>query len=412
MEELGAGKVMAQDIDEYPSPMEAKACPIRVSRISRIMGVPLTSDQVKSILIRLEMDVRGEGDTLTVRPPSVRQDLEKEIDYVEEVARIYGYDQLPVTLAKGNSGAEKSEARKLIDLTKDTLCGLGVNEIQTYSFVSPKGVDMVGLSQDAKERDFVPLINPLGEENSVMRTLLTPNMLEVLARNYTRNIESAKAFELGNTFHDLGSQENELPLEELSLALGCYGENESFFTLKGIISGLLIKLGIPQAEYQTSKGRGTYHPGRCADILIGGTPLGIIGEIHPEVAKNYGIATKAYIAELSFEQILKLADTKRIYRPLAKYPATDRDIALLVKEDTQVGQLEKIIKAHGTQLLESVKLFDVYRGNQVEEGKKSCAFTLVYRAKDRTLKEEEVNSIHQEVLNALKEEANAVLREV
>ncbi|MDX9889000.1 MAG: phenylalanine--tRNA ligase subunit beta [Anaerovoracaceae bacterium] len=412
MEELGAGKVMAHDIDQYPSPMEAKACPIRVSRISSIMGVPLTSEQVKNILLRLQMDVSGEGDTLIVRPPSVRQDLEKEIDYVEEVARIYGYDQLPVTVAKGNSGAEKTEARRLIDLTKETLCALGVNEIQTYSFVSPKGLDMIGLSKDAKERDFIPLINPLGEENSVMRTLLTPNMLEVLARNYNRNIESARAFELGNTFHSLGSQENDLPLEELSLALGCYGENESFFTLKGIISELLIKLGIPQPEYQTSDGRGTYHPGRCADILLATTPLGIIGEIHPEVAKNSGITTKVYIAELSFEQILKEADTMRLYKPLAKYPATDRDIALLVKEDTQVGDLERIIKAHGTELLESVQLFDVYRGNQVEAGKKSCAFNLVYRAKDRTLKEEEVNSIHQEVLNALKEDANAVLREM
>ena len=412
MEELGAGRVMAKAVDMYPTPMEAKPCSIRVSRISNIMGVPLTTEVVKSILTRLKMEVTGEGDTLIVIPPTVRQDLEKEIDYVEEVARIYGYDQLPVTVAKGNSAAEKSETRQLIDLAKDTLCALGVNEIQTYSFVSPKGVDAIRLPQDAVERDFVRLINPLGEENSVMRTILTPNMLETLARNYTRNLDQVRAFEIGNIFHSLGSSEEGLPTEELSLALGCYGKEESFFTLKGIISQLFVKLGIPQAEYRASKGRGTYHPGRCAQIKVGDMPIGIIGEIHPEIAKDFGIDTKVFGAEMSFDVLIKEANIKRVYVPLAKYPSINRDIALLVKEDTQVGDLEKIIKAHGTDLLVKVQLFDVYRGNQVEEGKKSCAFTLEYRAKDRTLKEEEVNSIHQEVLNALKEEANAVLREI
>lgn len=412
MEEIGAGKVVAKEIDQYPSPMESKTCSIRVSRISHIMGVPLTTEEVKSILSRLEMIVTGDGDLLTVTPPTVRQDLEKEIDYVEEVARIYGYDQLPVTVAKGNSAAEKSETRQLIDLTKDTLCALGVSEIQTYSFVSPKGVDMIRLPKDAKERGFVRLVNPLGEENAVMRTLLTPNMLETLGRNYTRKQDQVKLFEIGNTFHSLGTIENGLPREELSLVFGCYGKDESFFALKGIIAELLVKLGAPQLEYKISEGRGTYHPGRCANMVIGDMYIGIIGEIHPEVAKNYGIDTKAYIAEIHYDQLIKLADVKRVYSPLAKYPATDRDIALLVKEDTQVGELEKIIKAHGTELLEDVQLFDVYRGNQVEDGKKSCAFTLLYRAKDRTLKDEEVNIIHQEVLNALKEEANAVLREI
>ena len=412
MEELEAGKVVAKAIDIYPTLMEPKPCAIRVSRISSIMGIPLTVEDVRSILTRLEMEVTGSGDVLTVTPPTVRQDLEKEIDYVEEVARIYGYDQLPVTVPKGNSASEKSETRQLIDLAKDALCALGANEIQTYSFVSPKSVDMIRLPQDALERDFVRLINPLGEENSVMRTLLTPNMLEVLGRNYTRNLNQARAFELGNVFHSLGSLEYGLPIEELSLVLGFYGKDESFFTLKGVLYQLFIKLGIPEPEYLESQGRGTYHPGRCAQIMIGDTSCGIIGEIHPEVSKDYGIETKAYIAELSFDSLIKLANIKRAYRPLDKYPATTRDIALLVKEDTQVGLLEKIIKAYGTELLEKVQLFDVYRGDQVEDGKKSCAFTLLYRAKDRTLKEEEVNKIHQNVLKALKEEANAVLREI
>lgn len=412
MEELGAGKVEAKAIDMYPTPMESKPCIIRVNRIGNIMGVPLTTEEVKRILTRLEMEVTGEGNVLTVTPPTVRQDLEKEIDYVEEVARIYGYDQLPVTVPKGNSAAEKSETRQLIDLAKGTLCALGANEIQTYSFVSPKSIDMIRLPKDAPERDFVRLINPLGEENSVMRTLLTPNMLEVLGRNYTRNLEQAKAFELGNIFHSLGSLEDGLPAEELHLVLGCYGKNESFFTLKGILSQLFIKLGIPQPEFKASQGRGTYHPGRCAEIIICNTTFGIIGEIHPEVANDYGIDTKVYVAELSFDSLIKAANVKRLYAPLAKYPAINRDIALLVKEEALVGDLEKIIKAHGTELLEKVQLFDVYRGNQVEDGKKSCAFNLVYRAKDRTLKEEEVNRIHQDVLNALKEDANAVLREV
>ncbi len=412
IEILGAGKVTKGSVDVYPGKPEAYSVNVRVDRVNKVLGTDIPEKKMKDILESLEMEVTGLGNNMKVTPPSVRLDLQEEIDFIEEIARIYGYDKLPTTLPKGNEEAGKSKERSLKDLTRDIMTALGANEVQTYSFVSPKGVDNIRIDEDSWERNFVRLLNPLGEENSVMRTILTPNMMEVLGRNFSRNIAKVRAFEIGNTFFKSLDEEDALPDERDSMAIGCYGEGESFFTLKGMLEELFAFLGIKGTSYVPESDYGVYHPGRCARIMYQDTELGIMGEVHPDVADKYGIGTRCYCCELAFDQVMKHADTMRLYKPLPKYPAISRDIALLVSEDAYVAEIESIIKEVGGKLLESVTLFDVYRGKQVQEGKKSVAFNLTYRASDKTLTDEEVVKVHTKVLDALREKLDAVLREM
>ncbi|HWQ77723.1 MAG TPA: phenylalanine--tRNA ligase subunit beta [Anaerovoracaceae bacterium] len=412
IELLGAGTVTKGSVDVYPSKAETYSVNVRVDRVNSILGIDLSGKEMEEILESLEMEVARLGNTMKVTPPSIRQDLQEEIDFVEEIARIYGYDKMPVTLPKGNSEAGKSKGWALKDLTREIMTAMGANEVQTYSFVSPRGVDSVRIDEDSWERNFVRLINPLGEENSVMRTILTPNMMDVLARNYSRNISKVRAFEIGNTFFKNLDEEDALPDERDSMVIGCYGEGESFFTLKGMLEELFAFLGIYGAAYVPESEYGVYHPGRCARIMYKDTELGIIGEIHPDVTDKYDIGTRSYCSELFFDQVMKHADTVRFYKPLPKYPSIVRDIALLVKEDVYIAEMENVIREAAGKLLESVALFDIYRGKQVQEGRKSVAFTLTYRAADRTLTDEEVVKVHQKVLGALKEKLDAVLRDV
>ncbi|HVI42173.1 MAG TPA: phenylalanine--tRNA ligase subunit beta [Anaerovoracaceae bacterium] len=412
IELLGAGTVAKGSVDVYPVKAEAYPVTVRVDRVNAVLGIELSGKEMEGILESLEMEVTRLGNNMKVTPPTIRQDLEEEIDFIEEIARIYGYDKMPVTLPKGNSEAGKSRERALKDLTRDIMSGMGANEVQTYSFVSPKGVDNVRIDEDSWERNFVRLINPLGEENSVMRTILTPNMMEVLGRNFSRNIGKVRAYEIGNTFFKSLDDEEALPDERDSMVIGCYGEGESFFTLKGMLEELFAFLGIYRTSYVPESDYGVYHPGRCTRIMYQDTELGIMGEVHPDVTEKYGIGAKCYCCELAFDQVMKHADTERFYKPLPKYPAISRDIALLVKEDIYVAEMESIINEVGGKLLESVALFDVYRGKQVLPGRKSVAFTLTYRAIDRTLTDEEVVKVHQKVLDALREKLDAVLREM
>lgn len=424
IEMLGAGKVCKGSVDVYPNPETAKTIDIRVDRINKVLGIEISREEMVKYLEGLEIKVEGEGNIMTVTPPTVRQDLLTEEDYIEEVARLYGYDKLPVTLPKSNTEAGMSYERQLRDLTRESLCGLGLNEIQTYSFVSPKGIDNVRIGEDSWERAFVRLLNPLGEENSVMRTILTPNMMEVLARNYTRNIDSVKAFEIGNTFMESMLGEDHLPDEQYSLCIGMYGKDADFFALKGVVEELLTILGIHDVKFIAESEYGVYHPGRCARIAVKSTKdltvwgnefdeIGIMGEIHPDVAENYGMdGVRIYCCEIMFDTIIRHANTEVVYTPLPKYPSTSRDIALLVDEAVQVGDIIDVITQVDDTILEDVQLFDVYRGKQVDEGKKSVAFTLTYRDKNKTLTDEDVAAVHNKVLEALKEKINAVLREM
>lgn len=421
IELIGAGKVVGGSVDIYPERAEAKTVHARVCRINHVLGIEIPREQMISYLKSLEMKVEGEGDDMYVTAPTVRQDIEIEEDIIEEVARLYGYDNLPVTIPKGNNQASQSYDRDIKDLARDVMSAMGANEIQTYSFVSPKGIDSVGIAQDSWERDFVKILNPLGEDTSVMRTILTPQMLEVMGRNYSRNRESMRAYEIGNTFmaNQLG-----LPFESDNIAIGFYGRDEDFFTLKGVVEELLYKLGIRDLEFVPESEYGIYHPGRCARIIARHTAqlengpeeeeveLGIMGEVHPDVAEKYGIGTRAYCAELFFGTMVELSNTVKQYKPLPKYPSITRDIALVVDESMSVGEIEKVIWGAGAEILTSIKLFDIYRGEQVGAGKKSVAFNLTYRHSDKTLKDEDVQAAHAKVLDALKEKLDINLREM
>ena len=289
IELIGAGKVCRGSVDNYPNPETAKTIDIRVDRINHVLGIDITREDMVSMLESLEIKVEGSGNVMTVTPPTVRQDLLEEEDYIEEVARLYGYDKLPVTLPKGNCEAGISDERALRDLTRNSLCGMGLNEIQTYSFVSPKGVDNVRIDEDSWERAFVRIINPLGEENSVMRTILTPNMLEVLGRNYSRNIDSVKAFEIGNTFMANMLGDDKLPDEQYSLCIGMYGKDEDFYSLKGVVTELLRIMGIRNIGFVAESEYGVYHPGRCARITVTPKPE---AEFHDGCYLFFGKETK------------------------------------------------------------------------------------------------------------------------
>ncbi len=412
IEAIGAGVSIRGMIDEYPRPYHSKQTQVRVTRINKLLGLDLHIGEMLQIFHRLEIDTQGFSSVvISVTPPSVRRDLVIEEDYAEEIARIYGYDRLPVTMPAMECQALKSPEQSFRDEMRDTLVGLGLDEITTYSFVSPKLADKVRDAADSPLRDTVKILNPLGEDTSVMRTALLPNLLEVLGRNSSRNNPKMVCFEIGNTFRTALNEEG-IPDESYAIALGGYGEGIDFFALKGIVEALFDKLGLPAREYVALTDDPTYHPGRTAAVYAGGELLGRLGELHPEVAENFGVTGKAYGAEFAVDKLFALARKEIVYRPLPKFPGSSRDIALVIDEATEVGRVEDRIREAGGALLESVKLFDIYRGSQVPAGKKSVAYSLMYRSPDHTLTEDEVVSAHNRVLSELATGFNAALREL
>ena len=409
IEQTGAGKVVSGAVDIYPTKVEAHTVDVRVDRVNKILGTDISSEEMSGIMQKLEISVEGQGNILKATPPTIRMDLNEEIDFSEEVARIYGYANLDVSSHKDNCEAGITESRMLRDITGNTLTGLGLNEIQTYSFVSPKGVDAIGIPQDSDKRDFVKLINPLGEENSVMRTVLLPAMLEVLERNYKRNIFEAGAFEIGNTF--VNKKDDRLPEERFAISLGFYGKGKDFFTLKGIIETVLNVLGIADYEFSGYEDTMTYHPGRCAKLVVNDKEAGLLGELHPDVLDKYGIEERAYASEIDMEWLIENADIMRYYEPLPRYPFITRDISLVVKEDVSVREIENLAKKDGGKLLKNMTLFDKYTGKQIPDGMKSLSFNMIYRADDRTLTDEEVVPVHQRILDTLNTKLGAVLRD-
>lgn len=409
IEELEAGVVVGGLLDIYPSPLENKVIEARVNKINSLIGIKLTAEEMSAIFVKLGLTTEIKGDTITVRVPHYRLDLEKEIDLVEEVARIYGYDEIGATLPMGAEWGAKTNGQHIEDITKDVLVSLGLNEVVTYSFVSPKQLDMIRTDENSILRQQIKLLNPLGEEYSIMRTTLLPNLLEVIARNNNRKVESVKAFEIGNLFIPKEVPVTSLPIEKKSLVIGKYGEGEDFFSMKGAVEELFDKLGIKGYEFIPESNHPTYHPGRCANIQWENHILGTIGEIHPKVIENYDINTRVYASEIDYNIILQLVKLDRIYKALPKYPAMNRDMALLVKDEVTNGEIISIINKNGGKILETSSLFDVYKGKQIGSGYKSMAYSLTFRASDRTLTDEEVTKVYDKILVKL-EEVDAKLR--
>ena len=408
IEELGCGTVLNGMIDNYSKKQEIQKIVVNPERINKLLGVNVSMDQFINILENLEFKCNLiASDKLELEVPSFRLDIQEDADILEEIARIYGYDNIPAATLEGNATAGvKTDKQKFMDKIKSNAIAVGLNEILTYSFVSPRGVDKINLDSNDEKREFVKIINPLGEETSVMRTTLIPNMLNVISTNSAHKVEEVYAFECGNTF----KPQEGLPVETKKLAIGMYGKEVDFFTIKGAVETVLKNIGFNGYEIEPETKNLTFHPGRCAKLVYNNICIGTFGELHPDVLENYDLNQRVYIAEINVDLVFENLNNVKVYNPLPKYPSTTRDIALLVKDEVFVKQIEDIIKANGEDILESYQLFDVYKGAQIEEGHKSIAYSITYRSKDKTLTDEEVAKVHDKIVNELSEKLNANLR--
>lgn len=408
IEELGCGTVLNGMLDYYPQKEEVQKVTVNPVRINKLLGVNVPMDQFINILESLEFKCNlVSSEVLELEVPTFRLDITEDADILEEIARIYGYDNIPSASLEGNATAGvKTEKQKFIDNVKSNSIACGLNEILTYSFVSPRGVDKINLPADDEKRNFVKIMNPLGEETSVMRTTLIPNMLDVISTNISHKVEEVSAFECGNTF----IPQEGLPIETKKYCVGMYGKEVDFFVLKGVIESVLNNVGLKGYEIEPETTNLTFHPGRCAKIVYNNIYIGTFGELHPDVIENYNLGQRVYVAEINIDTVFENLNLTKSYNPLPKYPSTSRDIALIVKDEVFVKQIEDIIKANGEDLVESYKLFDVYKGAQIEEGHKSIAYSITYRSKDKTLTDEDVNKVHHNIIRELEEKLDAKLR--
>lgn len=410
VELLGAGQVMKGKVDVNPVKQEVQTITVSPRRINKMIGIDIPMDRFVKIMSDLEFkcDLVSE-DELKMEVPYFRLDIEQEADIFEEIARIYGFANIPSVQLQGNTTAGvKTDKQKYLDKVSNAAIACGLYETLTYSFVSPKGLDKIRVSENSKLRDVVKLLNPLGEDTSIMRTTMIPNMMDVLYTNISRNIEEVSIFELGHVF----TPEDMAGVEENRLCVGLSSKEADFYTLKGVLEKLFERTGLKNVSYVADSTNTTFHPGRCANIVVDGQIVGTMGEIHPLVTENYGISKRVYIAELNLDLAYDLSDPTIIFKPLPKYPAVTRDIALLVTDDVEVGNIEACILEHGCDLVESCELFDVYKGDQIDEGYKSIAYSIVYRSSESTLKDTDIAPVHEGILKKLEEKISAKLREI
>ena len=404
VELLQCGDVLEGTIDVINYVPEPKKLPLECDKINRLLGTDISQEDMVKYLNLLENPV--EGDTILV--PSFRPDLNLMADIAEEVGRSYGYNEIPTTAFK-NATQGGYTPEMLMENKAGVLCrGMGYSEIITYSFVSPAIFDQIRLPGDSPLRNALRIQNPLGEDTSIMRTIALPSMMEILSRNNAYHNKAVKLYELAKIYLPVEGQV--LPEEPKMLMLGTYGANETFFTLKGEVEAIFAGLRLKKASYTACSTNPSYHPGRCAVLSIDGEEVGVIGQVHPLVAKNYGIDTDVYCAEINFTKLFACRLPDATYTPLPKYPTVSRDLALVCGEEITVAQVEDVITAAAGKLLRSVKLFDIYRGVGVPEGKKSMAFSLELRADDRTLTDTDSEAVTAKVLQALQEKLGAILR--
>lgn len=404
VELLGCGEVVDGVIDVVAKEKAPTVVKLEPDKINALLGTELSEDLMREILVSLGFILNGDD----IYVPSWRGDVEHYSDIAEEVARFYGYNKIPCTLMRGETTRGGfSEQQRFDRAIGGAVRALGYDEIITYSFISPTYYDKIRMPKDSSLRNSLKILNPLGEDTSIMRTTILPSMLEIIARNHSYRNKSARLYELGKIYLP---REDGLADEPKYLSLGAYGDGVDFFSFKGSIETLLHELRITDVKYVACTDNDSYHPGRCAKVYAGETYLGVFGQIHPLVAANYGMDTEVYTAELSFDAMYEKRGDIPVYQPLPKFPAVTRDIAVVCDEAVTVGALEESIRRGAKGLLKDVSLFDIYRGSGVAIGKKSVAFNLVLRADDRSLTGEEADEDVQSILAALKADHNAVLR--
>lgn len=405
VEELGAGEVVKTYIDENYEDETPKTVEFDPDWINNFLGTDISENEMTDYLTRLGFEIK---DGMVVSP-WYRVDIACKADVAEEVARLYGYNKIPSTIVRGVAQAKLTDAQKFDRQIQKSMLAMGLNEISTFSFISPKYFDKINLAADSKLRNSVKITNPLGEDTSVMRTTIIPSVCEVLARNYSYRNPDCYIFERGNEYIPVEGET--LPNEPERLGFGFYDTDgkADFYNMKGVVEGLLSKLGAQTVEFERAQADcsfdeySAFHSGRVAVVKVNGTEVGIFGELHPRVLENYGIGVRAYVGKINVPELMESCVAQKTYKPLPKYPATTRDLSVVCDDSIPAAQLEKAISKAVGNILEKVTLFDVYKGEQIEKGKKSVSYAISMRSHDGTLTDEQADKAMKKVLDALKE---------
>ena len=416
--EIAGGKT-TRITDIYPKPFSTHRIPVKFKKINDILGVKIKPTAVQEMLTRLGIENKREGEGLTVMPPSFRQDIHRDIDVIEEVARLYGYDKIPVSLPEARMDPVIENTRwNFIKTIKGSMIKTGYSEAINYSFLNPLVLDKLRLPADDRRRNLIKIRNPLRKEEEALRTTLIPALLENVRLNINRGEKSLRFFEIASVFSPSGQK---LPVEKVELAVVYLKEkrtflwdakHDSFYDLKGVIENLFLMLGIKNYSFvqESSLSQPYLHPGKSCVIKIDNQMVGWAGTLHPDVAQDFNVIPEINIAELDTGRLLSFMPSKITYRPLPRYPYIKRDIAVTVSEDVTASSIENVILSINSDMIESVKLFDIYSGKSIPKGKKSLAFSIRYRAGDRTLVDEEVNKLHSRILKCLEASLKAELR--
>lgn len=399
IEQLGAGEVVGGVVDIYDEPVSKKRISFEPDKYNALLGTNVSKEDMLSYFKRLEVEYDEASNELII--PTFRQDLNRDADIAEEVARFFGYDNIPTTLPKGSTTMGKIPfERSIEDVAGEVAQFCGFSQAMTYSFESPKVFDKLKLAADSEYRKTVVISNPLGEDFSIMRTLPVNGMLTSLSTNYNRRNKNVKLYELAKVY--LAADDvNELPDERVMFTLGAFGDVD-FFQMKGVVEEFLERIGMRvKPEYNPEAGITFLHPGRQAEIIYDGTKIGYMGELHPDVADTYSLGDRTYIVVIDLSIVTKMASFDRKFEGIAKFPAVTRDISMVMPKSVLVGKIEKIIEKRGGSILESYKLFDIYEGAQIKEGYKSVAYSISFRAKDRTLEDKEITPVMEKIYKDL-----------
>lgn len=407
--ELNCGEVMEGTIDIYNDVKEEGSITVNSTWINKFLGTEISKEEMKEALDSLDLITEIKNEDLIISIPTFRIDIAIKEDIAEEIARIYGYDKIPTTIFKVSTEREPKYKNELLtDKVIEIMVASGVNQSISYSFVSPKVFDKVNIPVDSELRNVVKIKNPLGEDYSVMRTTILPSIMESLGRNYSRNNDYVRLFEIGRIYLP-NEDEKQLPTEKNVLTIGIYGDCD-YLDLKGIVENIIDGLGISKAKYVRESENPSYHPGKTAALMVRNKKVGVFGEVHPDVTENYGINVNCYVAELDLDSLFEASTTVKAYKPLPKFPAVTRDIALLCDDSILVAEIEETIRKAGGNLVEKVQLFDIYKGAQIPEGKKSIAYAIAYRDEKKTLEDKDISKVHDKILKALEHKLGAVLR--
>ncbi len=408
VELLGAGEVVEGKIDVYPTKQKINQIPFDVSKINSLLGTNLSKQEMINILEKL--DIKVEKDMVIA--PYFRMDLEFVADVAEEIGRFYGYDKLDTTLIKADTTLGiRNKEQNIQKKIKEVLVNSGFSEIYTYGFVSEKDLELSNISEEIKKYA-ITIQNPLSDEYKLMRPTTIPSMMQILATNANKKNQNVKLFDLSRSYKDVKQEvkKGEVPLQEEILTIGMYGEDVDFYTLKGIVENILEAISVNHYEVEKETGNASYHPGRCANVKVGMDVIATLGEVHPEVLDNYMVSKRAYLAEVNITKLVKYARANKKYTEVPKFPAVERDIAVIVDEEVEVGQIEKIVMKKAKKLLERMQLFDIYRSEKLGEYKKSVAYSLIFRDKNKTLSDKEVNGTMETIVSELEKQLGAELR--